>query len=89
MMHMQLGYHIANSGNIQFVRAKQCGHCLGHDAGLMEQLLTIFNIKLIDFLNAVTLGHQDNPGVIGILAQQHQTQGKFSHQHSVSQQSLM
>jgi hypothetical protein len=73
MMHMQLGHYIADGGNIQLIPLKQLSHSFSQSTGLLQQLLAIRLIQLIDLANIGSPGHQNNPGIIGIFAQQHQT----------------
>ncbi|MNE10358.1 hypothetical protein D3C80_1030680 [compost metagenome] len=74
---MQLADHIAQGGHVHLVGAVAGLQCFSQQGGFLPQLLLLCRFQLEQLADAGALGHQDEPWVVGILAQQQLAQRKL------------
>ncbi|MNH28261.1 hypothetical protein D3C79_884170 [compost metagenome] len=76
-VHVQLADHIPQRGNVHLIRRELALERFGQAGCFFPQLRLIVLAQVEQFAHAGTLGHQDEPRVIGILAKQQTAQRKI------------
>jgi hypothetical protein len=82
-MHVQLADHVTQGGNVHLVCCEFALERFGQVGGFLPQLRLVFLTQVEQFAHTCTLGHQDEPWVIGILAEQQTAQRKVTQHQGV------
>jgi len=82
-VNMTLRNNVTERCDVELIRREGRFKCTGQQHRLSHQLLLISFIQLMYLRDSLPVGHQNEPGIIGVLQQQQVTQFQVTQNQAV------